>query len=928
MKRKIISLLLFFLFIGVLPLVKVFSNPFDTAYVRLNNQTPNSALSGTVCAQTSSTGTEAKVAITFPDTFTISTSPSDWTTDINNLPTGATAWPGIGAVASGVANKSITFASSDLSPDTLYCFNFAGASSTTGTTGTDQVGIITTKNSSNTTIDSTTYAVAIVENNQISVTASVPPQVSDLPITIESLDSGTQFPQYTTLSYQITYGLNTVAPFPLTIQAQWSQGTIEGDSTPSVDILDYVVGSASNAYGDTAPVIDTVNRTITWSISSFPANTTGQTVTFQLETTKGYTGASTVSFTVSARATADSTVTPDENVSQTYLYDASLEPTPTPTPSSTPTPTPTTTTTTSTTITPTPTVTPTPAPSAFAFSNIYVYSISQSQAQIDIATNRESTSIVYYGASATNLTQSLTSSLALTERIVTLTNLSPDTTYYFKVISTDTYGNKITSDIFIFKTAVPSEAPAVDTQSLIVTSNNNILTSPNLRPTASPSKPSNVLPKPTLVVPISTEFTIQFSLIKTTLIKSIVAFIVNKNVLAASTTRTEGTSSVALFETQPGVYTGKLLSLPDPGNYEIYVRLIDYNGNITVQKIADLKIVNKFTIFDKVSHKAIEKARVLLYLYNSQSRTYEIISQGILPITNPSYSLPDGTVDITLPPGKYRAEILALGYDSNTVNFSIDYTGDNYPTVYLNPQPFNLSTTIQYYFGTLSDAFLASQTFFRQQAQSSHLFDLTTIGALIFLIVITTLSISARTHIEILYLPYFLYFKFILLFKKDVRRIVFGRVIDEKTDEPITRANIYLSTLDGKQVLVNLISNKLGEFYYNNANGLDYRITASKEGYSLVKPWDFYNNVVHEIPATIKMQLLGKPHYSFFSMIRFYLEDFLGMLMEFLLIFGFFLEIYFISTFGFVKAAPFFAITVINILLVAFFLYKPRQLAQ
>jgi len=923
MHKRIIFLLLFFS-LAILPTFsKAYSSSFDTAYLRLGSQSANSTLSGTICAQTSSSGIEAKVIVTFPDAFTISTNVDNWAANTSNLPSSATAWPGVGATASSVSNKSVTFASGDLATGILYCFNLSTTSSTTGAGGSDQAGTIVTKNSSNITIDTTTYAVAIVNNNQINVTASVPPQVSDLPIVIEPLDLDTQLPQNTVLSYKITYGLTTTPSFPLTIQAQWSKGTIEGNPTPSVNILDYVTSSASNAYGNTPPVIDTVNNTITWTISSIPGNTTNQTVTFQLKTNDSYTGDGVVNLNVATRTTSESTVTPDQTVSQTYLYNTSLAPTPTTTSAPTSTPIPGT-----STVSVTSAPTPTTAPQAFGFSNIYVYSLSQSQAQIDVSTNQKSSIIIAYGTSATDLNQNVSSSASTTERVVTLANLLPNTNYYFKVISTDSSGNQIRSDIYTFKTAVISEAPVIDLQTLVVISNNNILIGPGSQTTVSGNKPgNNVVAKPIIVVPVSSEFTVHFSL-TTTLIKSAQAFIVNKNVLAASTTTTTNvnTGAVELVETSPGVLTGKL-TVPDPGNYDLDVRVIDYNGNVAVQKIADLKVVSKFTILDKKTNKPVENARVILYIYQLQARIYTIISSSILSIANPSFSHPDGTVDIILSQGKYRAEILALGYDPTSVNFTIAYNSNPYPTVYLNPQPFNIVTTIQYYWGTLSDSIIASQIYIRNHASSSRLFDLLSMEAVFVFLIVSLLSISARTHIELFYLPYFLIYKLTILIRRERSRIVFGKVVDSDTNLPLSRVNVSLMDGTGQRMVANLKTNKLGEFYYPNKQGEKYKINVIKEGFVSPPPYDFINDKITEMPIIINLEEEKRVTPSLFKILLIYAEDLLGMCMEALILLGLLVQTYFIFTFGLLRILPFILLTILNIILVFTYLYRPKGLS-
>ena len=469
--RKI-SALLFFLFVLALVISsKAYASDFTSSYLRINNPQANSALSGTVCAQASSPGAgiENSVEVTFPTDFTISASTSNWTTDTSNLPAGATAWPGISTNASAVSGKTVTFGSSDLTANVLYCFNFTASSSTTGSTGNDKTGTITTRNNSSTAIDSNTYAVSIVSNSQISVTASVDPQVTDLPISLVSTTTGSQFPENTTLSYQITYGTNTVGTIPLTVQAQWSQGTINGSPTPSVDVLNYVIGSATTAYGSTAAVVDSVNRTITWTISSVPGGTTNQTVNFSLKTTSNYTGGNNVSFTVSARIISGSTVTTDKTVTQNYLYSSVSSGT-------------TSTTTTTTTSTPTPTPTPsseiTPASQLLSFSDISINSLSQSSAEISVTTNNSANVVISYGTSLKSLSQTVASSGYRKQTVLTIPNLYPNTNYYYKVTATDANKNSVTSDIFALTTASISKAPEINLSSLVITSNNTVLVNP------------------------------------------------------------------------------------------------------------------------------------------------------------------------------------------------------------------------------------------------------------------------------------------------------------------------------------------------------------------------------------------------------------------------------------------------------------------
>lgn len=151
----------------------------SSLYVRFDRQSAGAALSGVVCENTGTTGTENKVIVNFPTTFSLNG--SGWTVDTTaaNLPTGATGWPSIGGptVVDTAASNAAIFTSGDLSTATLYCFHFTAGSSTVGTAGNDESGQVTTANvAAGGYIDNGVYATSIVSGTngeQITVTASV-----------------------------------------------------------------------------------------------------------------------------------------------------------------------------------------------------------------------------------------------------------------------------------------------------------------------------------------------------------------------------------------------------------------------------------------------------------------------------------------------------------------------------------------------------------------------------------------------------------------------------------------------------------------------------------------------------------------------------------------------------------------------------------
>lgn len=148
------------------------------AFVRLDRMSDSTATGGRVCATPSAAElaqTEASVQVTFPSSFTVNSTASNWTVTTTGLDAGQSAWPGI-TTASAVSLQTVTFPSSNLSSSsTLYCFNFSGTSTLTtpGSTGNNLSGTITTRTSGPATIDTASYATSIISDDQIVVTATV-----------------------------------------------------------------------------------------------------------------------------------------------------------------------------------------------------------------------------------------------------------------------------------------------------------------------------------------------------------------------------------------------------------------------------------------------------------------------------------------------------------------------------------------------------------------------------------------------------------------------------------------------------------------------------------------------------------------------------------------------------------------------------------
>jgi hypothetical protein len=155
--------------------------PFQQAFVRLDRLSATTTTGGRVCVKPATAVIEASVQVTFPTTaatdYVVNATPANWTVTTTGLDTGQTAWLGI-ATATAVVGKTVTFPSTDLVVGTLYCFNFAAASTLTTSSAaaaeTTQ-GNILTRTSVPANIDQTTYSESIITNDQVVISAIVPP---------------------------------------------------------------------------------------------------------------------------------------------------------------------------------------------------------------------------------------------------------------------------------------------------------------------------------------------------------------------------------------------------------------------------------------------------------------------------------------------------------------------------------------------------------------------------------------------------------------------------------------------------------------------------------------------------------------------------------------------------------------------------------
>ena len=735
--------------------------------------------------------------------------------------------------------------------------------------------------------------------SSVNLTGVVPPKPSDLQNELESLTGGDTFAQDRDINYQITYGSNVPSPQNITIRASWTLGSFpNGTNSPSAEVLSYIIGSATKGYNDTAPVVDLTNRTITWTIPNFPANTADQTVRFNLRTTNNYTGNARATFIIQSDFTAGSTSITDSLTNQSFLYNFdpdSYTKSLTPPPTGTPTP------------------TPTPPPNV-EFRYIITPEVRQDRAKVEVKTLIHTTAVIKYGTSPQKMDQTLRSLTPRVYHFFTLNELKPDTEYYFQIEIKDAYRNRssATSDIFTFSTARISEVPEINNDSIIFTSNSTIVFDG-----IDGEKSDNV---PIVVLPISTPFEFKFSLKDQKSVKGILTLIRENNLsqnepvlgISLSPNSVPQSNFAQIVEVQKGVYVGRLLSGQAPGLTDVIIRVSDFEGNIIEYKLGTIKTVVPMKIISKENKKGLENARVEISLYNPTQKMYQLISPQIIPISNPAYSDSQGIVDILLPQGKYKAQISLIRYQGETVEFTIGpYENEEYPIVELTPKPFAILETIKYYLGTLFDFGAFTRIYTDELTSSVRIYDLLNLLALTILGA-SIIVILGKTIWDILN-------HFIYPIYKRTRKLdgtfIQTRVFDTISHNPISHVHVYLVDLLKDKIIAKARTNRFGYATFHIAQPKSFRLTLLKEGYEAQGYYEFKRD---EITSTLSLWLKKYKNDSPVKLLRlltFMIKACSVFIFELAILIIVLLELLFIKSFGVQPMMPILTITGITILL-------------
>lgn len=583
------------------------------------------------------------------------------------------------------------------------------------------------------------YALVAAASDTISITAAVNASPSDVEVSLTQ-DKTTSLSQEDEIVYTITYRSFLSQAIAFTLEANWDNGTIDGATNASVEGLDYVVGSAGNAYGNTPAVISTLHSKISWNISHLSSSQGGQSVSFALRLNDNYRNTLPVTFPVHARITVP-VITSDATVTTKYLYKAPL-PTPSPLASPTPTSTP------ATTTLPSPTVTPKASTTLSTIKrSLEIHEINPAGATIQYQGLSRGSVTVRYGKSPTGINQKLSVLSESNTFLVRLTNLTEGTDYYAQV-SEDS--SDFTSDIYQFHTSTQKAFTEIFESSSLVMNTQGVMLYNGSHANAASTKSEY----PSMSTSIDNALDMSIAVKNPELIRSIQIFIRDPLVLGVSSDELLQTGQGKLTAVTDKLFTGRLRAPSRPGKYEVISRIEDIYGNIVEQKIADFFAMPPLIIQNSRTKRPIENASVQFSLFDPHTKLYTLIPNTATSVQNPAYSDINGHVPLHLSPGTYRLLIQSIGYADQTIEILIDPTTiPQIPTVSLTPLPFSLGMLVQKQKQALLPFIPLFTQFVLSLTKSQEIFTILFLGSFLFTLGCICYGISLRFQVRIKDIP-------------------------------------------------------------------------------------------------------------------------------------------------------------------------------
>lgn len=732
------------------------------------------------------------------------------------LPAGVTAWPG--SNLNGVFGNNLYFSSNDLNNQTTYGFYITGGIGTNPVSGDGAAykwQAATLNNGSQ--LEMSEVKLAVIKNDEVTVTGKVGAKENDFQLKIES-DKNYDLEDGEEIEYTITYGsylLNSTKP--LVVSAEWSLGTIEGSPVPTVEVVDYVIGSGSTAWGGVEPVIDPINRKISWTINSFPAELSDQLLSFKLKTGSSYMGNNKVSFVVKATLNGANIITLGDEVVNTYQPKKIITPIPE-----------------KTTVQPTEAkVMPTQLPLSqkINIEKIEIVGLSTESVEIEVKTNIKPESLkISYGTSLKKMDKTLIAAVTAKINRIKIDNLKAGTVYFFTIEATGEEGETVVSENYTFQTAKTESQLKVDKKSILIGVENNVLL----------DSKTNEDSENKIILTRDQDYVLRINLNNPEKIKQVKVMVRNSQVLGISSVYgfEPNWTEVSLIQVDGLGFVGHLKSPETVGYYEILIRIEDMDGNITEESIANLRVISPLKVTDEMG-LPIENAKVEFYMYNNDKKMFVLISPETFGIQNPVFTQSNGEVKAIFPKGTYRVVVNEIGYSNEQQDFTIGF-GENekIPTVILRKERTAIGQRLKYLGKIAGDVYFFSKQFIDDLMTSRRFLKLVNLLTGCELAVLMWWWGVRKTKVYWWLLPK----KIFSILRKKInpkQKFLQGTVLDTDFQKPIGNAKVYLVDDGLNKIIGKGMTNDLGEFLLKIKPAKSYKLTAVKEGYEPTPMYDF-----------------------------------------------------------------------------------------
>jgi hypothetical protein len=514
----------------------------------------------------------------------------------------------------------------------------------------------------------------------ITVQGQVGPSISQLHTTLTADKS--ELHQGELVTYTLKYSTDSVSAYPMTLTATWDLAHPTGDPDTTLDVLEYQQGTAGSAIGGAAPIVDTLQRKITWNIPSFSSADGTQQLSFTLKTSAGISAATPpLLVQTSSFMSVGATTGVSSTVSHTLTYNAPPSPTSTsPAPQS-----------------PTPSSTATLENQAtqkkmFKISLLRLRSLTHQSAMYQVQLESPSKVRVVYGTAPTALNQVLAYPQETSVHTVTFKDLSPRTQYYFKVLPLEGSPNEQQlSSMNTFTTAQqPATVRSSSLQAIVLSQEGKIV--------STFFNPKNTLMQTDQDVKVVglTGFSLDMSIKFDTPDRSVKgqSYLLDPNPVFGVASEhphilTESRSE--LQQESSSIVNTEFILPQKTGAYVATIQLHDEYGNITEQPVAEVCLVSPLKVINSSTKDPVPAAKVELFKMNDQTQLYEAVPLSKLTLLKYRRSRPNGEVIFVPYRGKYQANIHHIDYESTTVEFEINpEQSENLPTVEMTPKPFNV----------------------------------------------------------------------------------------------------------------------------------------------------------------------------------------------------------------------------------------------